>query len=286
MTLTLAATKENVEAVRCRRVLGCLCGKPVVGPCPFCAVERALIDGGKKGLGPKDPLFPGHDGRAVSRRRAVATLRAVTGLPAVREHSLRQAGAKMYARRGLSVPLVQFLARWGGPVVARYVGDALNGQLAAAVSAAGPGGPVFSYQSLRDDVLAALRRSGELERHSAPSGLGPAPLADSLAALPPAPGGPPGGPIFQGETVQGLRPGGKSFHGHCHEVVCADPSLPPDVWVTRCGWRFGASRHIRMLIDGAPVTCPKCLQFRARGGGAVAPRPADVYCPDGLGAPA
>ena len=113
VTLTLAATKENTSAERCRRTLGCICGKGVAGPCPFLAVERALEDGDKRQLTPKHPLFPGPDGRAVSRRRAVATLRAVTGTDAS-EHSERRAGAQMYARRGLLVPLIQFLARWGG----------------------------------------------------------------------------------------------------------------------------------------------------------------------------
>ena len=42
-----------------------------------------------------------------------------------------------------------------------------------------------------------------------------------------------------------------------HEVVIGDASFPPDLWLTRCGWRFGAARHER--CQGGATTCRKCL---------------------------
>ena len=41
-----------------------------------------------------------------------------------------------------------------------------------------------------------------------------------------------------------------------HEVLIGDAAFPTDVWVARCGWRFGAVRHER--CRGDRITCSKC----------------------------
>ena len=45
-------------------------------------------------------------------------------------------GVQMYARRGVQLPLIQFLGRWGSAAVERYVGEALADRAAWAPLAA------------------------------------------------------------------------------------------------------------------------------------------------------
>ena len=42
-----------------------------------------------------------------------------------------------------------------------------------------------------------------------------------------------------------------------HEVLLGDVCFPLDLWVTRCGWRFGGSPHRR--VGGGSYNCRKCL---------------------------
>ena len=47
---------------------------------------------------------------------------------ALSEHSLRRMGAQFYARRGVPLPVIQFIGRWGSATVERYVAEALAGR--------------------------------------------------------------------------------------------------------------------------------------------------------------
>ena len=54
----------------------------------------------------------------------IGTLKIVTGDASVSEHSMRRSGAQWFARKGVLLFVIQFLGRWGGITVARYVGNA------------------------------------------------------------------------------------------------------------------------------------------------------------------
>ena len=71
----------------------------------------------------------------------------------------------------------------------------------------------------------------------------------------------------QRQRLGGVRSAGRGEK--IHEVVLGDAAFPPEVWVTRCGWRFGLTSHERCSED--LVSCAKCLEgvrrvSSARGG--------------------
>ena len=163
-SIELGATKTNPEGRECTRSLKCSCAVP--GPaglaeraCPVHALVRILQERDRRGWDGKFPLFPSARGAAPSRGGAVATLRRVTGAVRLTEHSLRRMGAQCYARRGVPMAHIEFLGRWGGPTVRKYVGDALAERASEAsrvAAAGGPEGPCPLGPSLAD--LKALLR--------------------------------------------------------------------------------------------------------------------------------
>ena len=260
-TLNLSATKMDTAGTGCLRTLGCICDSGLQGPCPYCALAAVLAAGAGAGLGPKDPLFPTRGGKAPEKKSVVRTLRRLLRMPAS-GHTLRREGAQMLARRGVFLYLIQFLGRWGGPTVARYVDEALRGQLARAASssaAGGAGGPFgtsraelrTTLQELVDEAVA--RRAAEFATDSAAGA--PDPLHAVLTAAPAVPGAPNPPPAQQ---VRGLK-GGREV-GEVHEVALADPTLPKAVWSARCPWRFGLAPHV--LLTGREVTCARCISRR------------------------
>ena len=144
-TLDLCATKMDPGGRGCERTLRCSC-QSFEGACPYCCLAEALDQHEALGFGPKHPLFPTLTGRAPSEKSVLATIRKVSGLATAGRHSLRRVGAKVHTRRFLPLYLTQFLGRWGGNTVARYVGEELQCQTArqAAHSAAhgGDGGGI------------------------------------------------------------------------------------------------------------------------------------------------
>ena len=59
------------------------------------------------------------------------------------------------------------------------------------------------------------------------------------------------------DEQRGRFGGVRSTENEVHEVVVGDAMFPVDVRATRCGWRFGRSRHTRCPVVG--VTCKKCV---------------------------
>ena len=144
-TIALGATKTDVRGQGCRRTLRCSCGTgsssstggTALGRamCPVHALARIRARAMARGCSAKHPLIPGSGGKALSAAAARRLLRAATGAP-LTEHSLRRMGAQLYARRGVPLPLVQFLGRWGSAAIEKYVGEALAGRASWAPLAA------------------------------------------------------------------------------------------------------------------------------------------------------
>ena len=162
-TVDLCATKMDPGGRGCKRTLGCICGQ-VLGPCPFCGIRELLALRQERGLGPKDPLFPTTKGRAPKPKAVTATLRKVLQDELATEHSMRRAGAQMYARRGLLLFLIQFLGRWGGSTILRYTEEAFEQQLAQASTAraARPSDLPTSWATLRAEIQKIVDSSTRL----------------------------------------------------------------------------------------------------------------------------
>jgi len=130
-TIDLGPTKMNPSGRGCPRALRCSCGGVEAtsvfgdtGTCPVCALVRILEARKWCGLGEKHCLLCDIKGRAVSSKKTIESLKAVTGDAGCSEHSLRKSGAQFYARKGVPLFIIQFLGRWGSLVVAQYVGNA------------------------------------------------------------------------------------------------------------------------------------------------------------------
>ena len=149
--------------------------------------------------------------------------------------------------------------------MSRYVGEALRGQLANAASTGGaPSDTVISYSGLMEEMTALVKRLLEASRDAGPTDVVSDPVAEAIEdhLTSETPGAPVSTP---GRVVTGAR--GLKETGFKHDVVAYDPCLPPEAWVTRCGWRFGHSNHI--IYEHTEADCPKCAICRRTGRGAL-----------------
>jgi len=271
-TIDLGPTKTDPEGRGCKRTLFCACDKArgPVAIAVICPVHSLLaVIGARRSLGLscKHPLFPQANGRATSAdgvRRAFAALLKVN----VGEHSFRREGAQFYARRGVELPIIQFLGRWGSDTVKRYVGEALGAQAshAAQVATRSVVRPAGLTDSSFDDVAAALKRLDALEGQREESASQEAlQLAVSSAAAV------VGGRLdsleefvanFTSECLSGVQRNALNTEVQVHRVLLGDCSLPPALWVSACGWKFGLTDHKR--VDAVLVSCKKCLRHEAR----------------------
>ena len=280
-TLSLSATKTDPAGTGCDRMLTCSC-EHHAGPCGYHSLRDTLRHRKARGWGGKDPLFPTARGAAPSSQSVTRSLRTVLKLPGATEHTLRRMGAQLLARRGLHLYLIQFLGRWAGATIARYVDEELRHQLAmrAAYSASSGGGgggpqpslgvgaPFASWNALKQEVLRLVRAALPPSKKDGDGVDGRAAgsaIADGFA-LPVVAAS--GGPVLPFRAVRPVKDGKES--GDRHEVIACDPCLPREVWVTRCGWRFAGSPH---AISGeGQVTCERCRKFALSGGGARRPQ--------------
>ena len=133
---TLPASKTDVMALGKVRRWECVCSGDFTIPCPFHAVVNQLeilrFSHGGEG---SSPLFPTLDGDFVEKRHVVTSIEfvakltgeALTGYGGVRRfggHSLRVTGARLMTGMGISIALIQLMARWSSDVVLRYVAEA------------------------------------------------------------------------------------------------------------------------------------------------------------------
>ena len=135
-TFVLGAHKTNTEAHRCERRLRCSCRRAGTGEiselgmkvCPVHAAARILAQRAKEGMHGKLPLFPGKGQKAMTPELARESIRRACREQALSEHSLRRMGAQFYARRGVPLPVIQYIGRWGSATIERYVAEALAGR--------------------------------------------------------------------------------------------------------------------------------------------------------------
>jgi hypothetical protein len=253
-TIELGPTKMNPTGRDCPRSLVCGCASAGSAMCPYHSLQRLLQARERFGLTGKHPLLVTASGRAVTSSAMIQTLRKITGQEAASEHSMRRAGAQCYARRGVPIAIIQFLGRWGGATVMRYVDEALHDQAAHAMSS-GEWRPASS-SSAASACLAVVVAAADVEKrqehweHAVEQAVATAMREWEV----------------KWQQQQRVTLGGVRRHGNAqkvHDVLIGDVLFPPSTWVTRCGWRFGGSAHER--TRGDEVTCEKCKGVTAGG---------------------
>ena len=262
--LDLGPTKTDPEGRGCKRSLVCACLPGALVICPVHALCKVLAERERLGLGPKHPLFPQADGRATTSRGVCAFFSKLL-CGQVSEHSFRREGAQYYARRGVQECIIQFLGRWGGATVKRYIGEALDAQAshAARSAAAGPMKPTMPG-ALAGDVF---RLPAELlEQLKGPS------LAVEAETIVARAVEAARSMIEETQVAQEakwaraaddrlgavMRVGGGSEQKQVHRIAMGDGCVPPMLWTTWCGWRFGLSGHVRVKVD--LISCKNCLR--------------------------
>ena len=153
--------------------------------------------------------------------------------------------------------------------MARYVSEALRGQLALASASGAPSGnglpPPVSFDALRSELTSlVLKAVADATSRGQESAELPADVVEEVGNRfeTEAPGAPVANTTRVVTGIRGLRES-----GFLHDVVACDPCLPKETWVTRCGWRFGGAAHV--VYEQGASTCPKCAICRRTGRGAL-----------------
>jgi hypothetical protein len=266
--LNLGPTKEDVKGRGCRRTLVCACSKTAevtMNICPVHAMSRILEKRDELGLTPKHPLFPSKKGRASTVQGVCRTYSMILGTR-LTEHSFRRAGAQYYAKRGIGIGLIQFIGRWGGETIYRYIGEALDtvAMNAAKLAASGSLGvscspDVASRLSTAKAIMkeldtgaenaaaadAIVKRAVEAAQAAIEQSCLALEMKLTTAAL---------------EGLGAVRAVGRAAsRSHVHKIALGDGLYPTELWTTACGWRFGAGPHVRLNIN--EITCASCIKF-------------------------
>ena len=146
--------------------------------------------------------------------------------------------------------------------MAKYAGEALQGQLATAAATSASGGDLMGHtgpspqllQTIQDLVDQAVARR-QLQDAAPEAESLPHPIEVAFHSASSFPGAPSLPPARQ---VRAAKAGQDS--GIVHDAVVCDQAIPADGWVTRCSWHFGRRPHV--LMDNAVVTCARCLSRR------------------------
>eukprot|EP00971_Amphidinium_carterae_P122112 2418005-Amphidinium_carterae.1 len=64
------------------------------------------------------------------------------------------------------------------------------------------------------------------------------------------------GDKVNGDLYGGVRAASRSTV--VHAVLIGEVAFPLEIWVTRCGWHFGFTRHLRTMFGGWGVWCGRC----------------------------
>ena len=292
-TFILGAHKTNSEAHKCERKLRCSCKRPGteefndlgVHVCPVHATLRVLQKRKAEKATDKEPLFPSRSGKAMSPELARERIRLACRDKALSEHSLRRMGAQFYARRGIQLPVIQFIGRWGSATVERYVAEALAGRaewapiLAAAeldlsevvgngLHTMGPSiGAIAGVVSKL--VASEVKKIKITESTATRKARRKAPVLEPIVEAPvtevpeqkviveePACAVVPEVPV----CIEERRPARSYIRstrtGVGHVVRFSGIGLHLSQWETECGWKFGKARQEACDLDA--VSCTRC----------------------------
>ncbi|CAK0866697.1 unnamed protein product [Prorocentrum cordatum] len=233
-------------------------------PCACCAIHRQLDFLDSRGwTDPSTPLFPTETGGTATKEAVVKTFEAIAsklGLPIVDQggyrlwggHSLRVTGAQWLASQGVSIAVIQLLARWNSDVVFRYVSEAPLLTLADEYRRA------HAAHLVHERFAAAQRTIGELGQQLGAMKDRVANMSSQeqeVLAF-----------IKQCQETRDRR--GPLFvvsDSNVHHIpdTCRFVDLPIFKWKARCGWNFGLSDF--SYAESAPpdLRCKKCMRTAA-----------------------
>ncbi|CAL1136058.1 unnamed protein product [Cladocopium goreaui] len=147
VSLHLPVSKADPVGRGCRRTLSCICNSHRCFKCPFCAVmslvRNQVIRTGVQQTEPKAEEIPlvasiGSPWETIKKEAVIEALKGdaqslVDDRPPLKHricvervtgHSFRRTGAKMLARSGISIDLIQFMARHSSSAILGYVEEA------------------------------------------------------------------------------------------------------------------------------------------------------------------
>ena len=147
VSLHLRVSKADPVGRGCRRTLSCICNSHRCFKCPFCAVmslvRNQVIRTGVQQTEPKAEEIPlvasiGSPWETIKKEAVIEALKGdaqslVDDRPPLKHricvervtgHSFRRTGAKMLARSGISIDLIQFMARHSSSAILGYVEEA------------------------------------------------------------------------------------------------------------------------------------------------------------------
>ena len=197
------------------------------------------------------PLFPDHHGRVVTKADMITTienLAKVLGEDLVNDngskrfggHTPRVTGARYWASIGLEMFKIQILARWGSPVILRYVAEAPLQSITMDVQKRMSVRTVWSAISELDKTLSDLQVKAAEE-----------------------------GSVQSRETnpVRDERSSGSGASwvinpksGVWHTPLLFGTQIHPNSWRTRCGWFFGGSLfEVTEKTPSNERLCDRCV---------------------------
>ncbi|CAK0821559.1 unnamed protein product [Prorocentrum cordatum] len=268
VTWLLPSTNNDPRALGKSRTWPCVCGHPRPltrsMPCACCATHRQLDFLDSRGwTDPSTPLFPTETGGTATKEAVVKTFEAIAsklGLPIVDQggyrlwggHSLRVTGAQWLASQGVSIAVIQLVARWNSDVVFRYVSEAPLLTLADEYRRA------HAAHLVHERFAAAQRTIGELGQQLGAMKDRVANMSSQeqeVLAF-----------IKQCQETRDRR--GPLFvvsDSNVHHIpdTCRFVDLPIFKWKARCGWNFGLSDF--SYAESAPpdLRCKKCMRTSA-----------------------
>ena len=252
---TLPVSKTDVRALGKVRRWECVCSGDFSKPCPFHAIVDQLkilrsLHGGED----SSPLFPTLNGGFVDKRHVVTSIEfvakltgeALTGSGGVRRfgsHSLRVTGARLMAGMGISIVLIQLMARWSSEVVLRYVAEAplqgMSGAYRKGLSTSALG--MFSEEVSRQ--LEAFKSEAVQDKRLIHY------LQQEVATL---------------KAIEEVRVTDMGYIVNIESSVVHWPvvwakDVVPMHWKTVCGWAFGFSRYeVSLVLPAGAVFCRGC----------------------------
>jgi len=265
----LPVSKTDPRAVAVTRTWKCLCKSARTLPCPSHTASQHLellrSRFSVNGVLPETlPVFPTRDGLTTDKCKVAQTIEVLAGRygapllddlgrKAFGGHSFRISGSRMLASMGLELYKIALLARWASNIIMRYVAE--TPLLTLSDDCRRLLGEADSARAL-DELRSVIRK-----------------CEDKLADL---------------ETrvcLSELRePEVKPDHqtryilnttsGVWHTSLLCSTEVPPHLWQTKCGWRFGSSivEHSESPPEGLlrERCCNKCLPEVARRRGSAA----------------
>ena len=282
VALKLPMTKTDQRGIGAVRTLECHCklgrydDAPADRSCGPCAVRtqlRALetqfgvVFGTESGN--NFPLFPLLDGSRPSKARVIDSWGIALGCP-VKGHSGRRSGAKMRARVGWAVWMVQFFGRWAGASVLEYIEEALAQRTQGWSTPSDPGmatpsaaGPPPTLLAIADGPASNATEIASLSERVAKAEEAIASRSESLEAK----------LVEVSAAIPVARdPLCVVTSGKYHLLPQGSLELPRPFWTAVCGWRFGVSlagelsfmSEAKAAASGRGL-CDRCSKRRAFG---------------------